>query len=166
MIVKTLSKLGFLSLFILGGSACKEPQKKIEPTVVNFKKEGELTLYKSTSDSIIATLDIEIADTSYDVETGLMYRSSMKDTQGMLFVFPSMRQRSFYMKNTEFPLDLIFLDNDHFIVSFQENAQPLDESSLPSQVPAQYVLEINAGLAEKWLLEIGDRIEYADNQQK
>lgn len=137
----------------------------MKPADVSFNKEGELTLFKSTSDSIILKLDIEIADTAYDVETGLMYRSSMKDGQGMLFVFPTMRQRSFYMKNTEIPLDLIFLDNNNFIVSFQENAQPLDESSLPSQVPAQYVLEINAGLAEKWLLEIGDRMEYS-NQQK
>ena len=88
----------------------------------------------------------------------------MEDNQGMLFVFPTMRQRFFYMKNTQIPLDLIFLNNDNFIVSFQENAKPLDESSLPSQVPAQYVLEINAGLAEKWLLEIGDRMEYSNNQ--
>lgn len=144
--------------------SCKKEQKVIKPTEIAFKKEGELTLYKSTSDSIITKFDIEIADTAYDVETGLMYRSSMKDNQGMLFVFPTMRQRSFYMKNTEIPLDIIYLDNDNFIVSFQENAKPLDESSLPSQVPAQYVLEINAGLAEKWLLEIGDRMEFVDNQ--
>ena len=159
-------KLICICLIAITISSCKKEQKVIKPTLVTFKKEGELTLYKSTSDSIITKLDIEIADTDYDVETGLMYRTSMKDNQGMLFVFPTMRQRSFYMKNTQIPLDLIFLNNDNFIVSFQENAKPLDESSLPSQVPAQYVLEINAGLAEKWLLEIGDRMEFVDNQKK
>ncbi len=157
-------KLTVICLVFITSFSCKKEQKVIKPTEISFKKEGELTLYKSTSDSIITKLDIEIADTDYDVETGLMYRTSMKDNQAMLFVFPTMRQRSFYMKNTQIPLDLIFLNNDQFIVSFQENAKPLDETSLPSQVPAQYVLEINAGLAEKWLLEIGDRMEYIDNQ--
>ena len=146
--------------------SCKEEKKAIKPIEIAFKKEGELTLYKSISDSIVATIDIEIADTDYDTQTGLMYRNTMEDNQGMLFVFPTMRERFFYMKNTKIPLDLIYLDNNKQIVSFQENARPLDEGSLPSKVPAQYVLEVNAGLAEKWLLEIGDRIEYTDNQNK
>lgn len=154
-----------ISIFILAltliFTSCKDEEKKnIKPVVIEFKKEAELTLYKSTTDSIIKTIDIEIADTDYDIQTGLMYRDSMKDNQGMLFMFPDMQQRFFYMKNTKFPLDVIYLDNNNTIVSFQENAKPLDETSLPSTVPAQYVLEINGGLAEKWLLEIGDRMEF------
>lgn len=155
-----------LLVLVLVFTSCKEETKTIKPTKISFKKEGELTLYKSTNDSIIAKLDIEIADTAYDTETGLMYRDSMEENQGMLFVFPSMQLRSFYMKNTRIPLDIIYLNAEKNIVSFQENAKPLDESSLPSQVPAKYVLEVNAGLAEKWLLEIGDRMEYTDNQKK
>jgi len=147
-----------ISCFILTG--CNNKNKEVKPVEVNFKKEGELKLYKSQSDSLIVKLDIEIADTDYDIQTGLMYRSSMQDDRGMLFVFPTMQQRYFYMRNTKFPIDLIFLDNNNFIVSFQENAKPFDESSLPSEVPAQFVLEVNAGLAEKWLLEIGDRMDY------
>lgn len=147
-------------------ASCKQDKKDMKPVEVAFKKEGNLTLYKSTSDSIITTLEIEIADTDYDVQTGLMYRSSMKDNRGMLFVFPTMRERAFYMKNTRIPLDLVYLDDKKYIVSFQENAQPFNEAALPSIVPAQYVLEINAGLAEKWLLEIGDRMEYTDLQEK
>ena len=104
--VKNLQQIQFLSLITLFFWIV------IKPTEISFKKEGELTLYKSTSDSIITKLDIEIADTDYDVETGLMYRTSMKDQQGMLFVFPTMRQRSFYMKNTLIPLDIIYLDNN------------------------------------------------------
>ena len=89
-----------------------------------------------------------------------MHRSSMQDDQGMLFIFPEETQRSFYMKNTEIPLDIIFIGADQRIVSFAENAKPLDESSLYSRVPAQYVLEVNAGLAERWLLDIGDKIVF------
>ncbi len=143
-------------------TSCKDKKKDFKQVEVAFKKEGELILYKSTSDSIITKFDIEIADTDYDVQTGLMYRTSMKGNRGMLFVFPTMRERFFYMKNTRISLDLIYLDDKKNIVSFQENAQPFNEAQLPSKVPAQYVLEVNAGLAEKWLLEIGDRMEYTD----
>lgn len=143
-------------------TSCKQSNKEVKPIEVTFKKEGELTIYKAESDSIITKLDIEIADTDYDIQTGLMYRDSMRDDRGMLFVFPTLRERFFYMRNTKFPLDLIYLNGKKFIVSFQENAKPFDESQLPSQVPAQFVLEVNAGLAEKWLLEVGDRIEYVE----
>ncbi len=159
----------YLALLVVSSicfSSCKNETKAIKPVKVSFKKEGELTLYKSTSDSIIAKLDIEIADTDYDVQTGLMYRNSMLETRGMLFVFPTMKQRFFYMKNTRIPLDLIYLDDKMNIVSFQENAQPFNEDQLPSTVQAKYVLEINAGLAEKWLLEIGDRMDYSHTQEK
>lgn len=151
-----------IGAFCFNATSCKDKNKTVKPVEVTFKKEGELTLYKAQTDSVITKLDIEIADTDYDVQTGLMYRNSMRDDRGMLFVFPTMRERFFYMKNTKFPLDLIYLDNNKKIVSFQENAKPFDETSLPSQVPAQYVLEVNAGLAQKWLLEIGDRMEYSE----
>ncbi|MFD2543630.1 DUF192 domain-containing protein [Lacinutrix gracilariae] len=143
-------------------SACKEQKKDIKPIEIPFKKEGSLTIYKAATDSIVTQLDIEIADTDYDIQTGLMYRNAMQEKQGMLFVFPTMRERFFYMKNTRIPLDLIYLDHNKHIVSFQENATPFDETSLPSRVPAQYVLEINAGLAQKWLLDVGDRIQYTE----
>jgi len=141
-------------------SSCKEENKTIKQVEVTFTKEGELTLYKGINDTIITKLDIEIAKTNQEVQTGLMYRKSMKTNQGMLFVFPQIRERSFYMKNTRIPLDLIFLDNNKTIVSFQENAKPFNEASLPSNAPAQFVLEVNAGFAEKWLLEVGDKMDY------
>lgn len=154
-----------MCLFCLSVISCRNENKQVKPVEVHFKKEGELKLYKSQSDSLIVKLEIEIADTDYEVQTGLMYRNSMKENRGMLFVFPSMQNRYFYMRNTKLPLDLIYLDQNKTIVSFQENAKPFDETSLPSQVPAQYVLEVNAGLAEKWLLEIGDRMEYTEMKQ-
>lgn len=150
----------FLFCCIFSIQSCKEDKKEIKQVEVKFKKEGELTLYKGTTDTIIAKLDIELAKTDFEIQTGLMYRESMQRNQGMLFVFPEIRERYFYMKNTRFPLDLIFLDHNKTVVSFQENAQPLDESSLPSNALAQFVLEVNAGLAEEWLLEVGDKMDY------
>lgn len=141
--------------------SCKEqPQKVIKTEPVAFKKEGELTVFRAETDSILGQVNIEIADNEYETETGLMYREEMDDDQGMLFVFPDQAMHSFYMKNTEFPLDIIFIKSDMSVASFQENAQPLSETSLSSKVPVQYVLEVNAGLVKKWSLQIGDKVEY------
>ncbi len=146
-------------IIVISLSSCKE-DKTIKPVEVSFKKEGELTLFKGTTDTIIKVFNIEVAKTDYEIQTGLMYRDSMKDNQGMLFVFNDVQPRSFYMKNTRIPLDLIFFDHNKRIVSFQENAKPMDERSLPSNTPAQFVLEVNAGTAQKLLLDVGDKMDY------
>jgi uncharacterized membrane protein (UPF0127 family) len=144
--------------------SCKEKSKKIvktEPVV--FKKEGELSIFKQKVDTLITSLSIEIAESEYETQTGLMYRESMAKDQAMLFIFPDERIHNFYMKNTAIPIDIIFIKEDLTIASFQENAKPFDETGLSSQVPVKYVLEVNAGLAQKWLLEIGDKIVYHKN---
>jgi len=89
-----------------------------------------------------------------------MYRNAMEMNQGMLFIFDDVSMHYFYMKNTQIPLDLIYLDEKRRIASFQKNAQPMNENSLSSKVPVKYVLEINAGLADKWSLAVGDSITY------
>lgn len=150
----------FLITFLLFVS-CKEDTKKVvktEPIV--FKKEGQLLIFKQKVDTLITMFDIEIAETEYETQTGLMYRESMGHDQGMLFIFPDERMHSFYMKNTEFPLDLIFIKADSTIASFHENALPYNETGLSSQTPVKYVLEVNAGLVQKWLLEVGDKINF------
>ncbi|MCB0428255.1 MAG: DUF192 domain-containing protein [Mangrovimonas sp.] len=141
-------------------TSCKnDSQSNVTKNEITFKKEGKLTLFRS-KDSVIQTLDIEIADNDYERETGLMYRHSMQEKQGMLFVFKESKPRYFYMKNTNIPLDLIYLDDKYKIVSFQKNAKPNDETTLPSHANAKYVLEINAGLADQWTLKVGDSISY------
>ena len=157
----TFKCLGIMAFGILcfNFSSCKDQEKEVKAVVITFKKEGELILKKKATDSIIKTLDIEIADDAYQTQTGLMYRDSMETHQGMLFIFPNSDYRSFYMKNTKIALDIIYLDANKSIVSIQKNAQPLNEASLPSDAPAKYVLEINAGLSDAWQLETGDYFE-------
>lgn len=158
----TLPFVYLLSIISLGlTTSCKDDKKVVETTEVSFTKEGELTLFEAETGIPLSSIDIEIADNEYETQTGLMYRSSMKENHGMLFIFEDERPRSFYMKNTQFALDLIYLNTNKTIVSFQENAQPLNESSLPSNFPAKYVLEVNAGLVAKWKLQVGDRMEYS-----
>ncbi|MCK0156402.1 DUF192 domain-containing protein [Cellulophaga sp. F20128] len=146
-------------LFIIVG--CKEkPVKIIERATATFSKEATLTITKAKDSTLALQLDIEIAETEYETQTGLMDRDSMDENQGMLFIFPDVSMHSFYMKNTKIALDLLYIDDNLKIVSFKKNAKPLDESSLSSEVPVQYVLEINAGLADKYGLEVGDRIQF------
>ncbi|WP_318342802.1 DUF192 domain-containing protein [Flagellimonas baculiformis] len=151
----------FLSILTLFLASCKsETKQALKTETVTFTKEGELSILSTETDSLKAKFDIEIAETDYETETGLMYRQSMEENQGMLFIFPNVSSRSFYMKNTEFPLDIIYVNEEMKIVSFQKNAKPYDESSLPSDVPAKYVLEINAGLSDKMQLQVGDSITF------
>lgn len=158
-LTKSIIVLALSSLLLLITS-CKEGKKIITPTEVTFKKEGELSLFKAENDSLVATFNIEIADDEYQTQTGLMNRKSMKNSNAMLFIFPDMQMRAFYMKNTLIPLDIIYLDNNKTIVSIQENAKPLDETSLPSGSPAQYVLEINGGLSQQLNIEVGDKMSF------
>lgn len=149
------------TLVVLAATSCKEKAKKPKQAKVTFNKEGELQLLKSATDSILVKLDIEIADNDFETQTGLMYRESMKTNRGMLFIFPNEQPRSFYMKNTRIALDLIYLDANKTVVSFQENAKPFNENSLPSNAAAKYVLEVNAGLVNIWQLDVGDKMTFS-----
>ncbi|AXT50923.1 DUF192 domain-containing protein [Aquimarina sp. BL5] len=155
-----------IAVFTLSIFSCKEEsEKKIITEEIQFTKEGELSIHNIV-DSIpskVVALDIEIADNDYERETGLMYRKTMEEKRGMLFIQKDFKPQSFYMKNTLIPLDIIYINDEFKIVSFQKNAKPLDETSLPSGKPAKYVLEINGGLSDKWNLKVGDSIYFKKN---
>lgn len=155
-------KAGIIVLALVVGIffSCGDDEKEsvIETAEITFKKEGELFLLKGGEQ--IKKIDIEVANTPYERETGLMYRMSMENDQGMLFIFPGEAPRSFYMKNTYISLDIIFYNKDSTVVSFHENAQPLNVTSIPSNHPAQYVLELNAGKVKEWNIEVGDKIDF------
>ena len=156
ILIITISVVGFAL------SSCKENNQKIvQPIKIDFRKDGELSVNRQ--DSLLAEFNIEIADDEYERQTGLMNRPSMNDDQAMLFIFPYEDYRSFYMKSTLIYLDIIYIDKDGEIVSIQYDAQPLDETALPSNVPAQYVLEIKAGLAKKYDLQLNDKIIYSES---
>ncbi len=158
---KVLSVAG-LSLFLsLSLTSCHDAnkEKSINTEPITFEKEGELYLIRPSGDTL-KKLDIEFAESDYEHQTGLMYRDGMEKDQGMLFVYENESQHSFYMKNTYFSLDIIYYDRDSSLVSIQQNALPRDETSLPSEGPAQYILEVNAGLSDELGLEKGDKISF------
>jgi len=160
--MKTLKTYGliFIALTVLLGSCREGPKNTVKTEPITFTKEGELSIYKAQSDSLIVKYNIEIAESDYETQTGLMYRESMEPDQGMFFIFPDVLYHSFYMKNTKIPLDLIFINEELRIASYKENAQPMDETGLSSEIPVQYVLEVNAGQRKQYSLEVGDRIAF------
>ena len=105
-------------------------------------------------DGTILTFEVEIASTPQQQAYGLMHVASLPRSAGMLFIFKKDRQRSFWMKNTLIPLDMLFFDGEGRFVSAAENTQPHSLESQLSDGPARYVLEINGGVMRQ--LRIGD----------
>ena len=105
-----------------------------------------------------ATYQVEIADTPEKAQTGLMWRESMPQNQGMLFIFPYPTIIKMWMKNTYIPLDMIFLNAQNQVIYLHKNALPLDESIISCPYPANKVLELNAGEIELKNIKVGDRL--------
>jgi len=106
-------------------------------------------------------VDVDIADTDVERSRGLSGRKYLGDYEGMLFVYESEVSNPFWMKDMLIPLDIIFIDNDDFIVDIKENQQPCEENycpSISSSEPFQYVLEVNSGFCEENSIEEGYRV--------
>jgi uncharacterized membrane protein (UPF0127 family) len=125
-----------------------------------FKKEGELLFINTTIGDTLAAIDIEIADNEQKTAQGLMYRSSMPQNAGMLFLMPNEEVQGFWMRNTYIPLDMIFINSKMEIVTIHRNTTPMLESSYISTAPALYVVEVNAGFCSKNNINEGDKIDY------
>jgi hypothetical protein len=126
-----------------------------------FTKEGELTFYSADNKPIIK-IDIEIADNEYERQLGLMKRKSMENNQGMLFIFPNEEVRSFWMRNTFIPLDMIFVNANREIVTIHKNTRVLSDQSYPSSAPSIYVVEVIGGFIDKYNIKEGDKIGWMD----
>jgi uncharacterized membrane protein (UPF0127 family) len=90
-------------------------------------------------------IDTEIAENDHDRQRGLMFRTQMADTHGMIFVFADKDDHSFWMHNTCIPLDMLFIDEDGLIVGIEENTPTLSDDTFSVGCLSKYVLEVNAG---------------------
>jgi len=126
---------------------------------IPFQKEGTLTIFP-TSNSSPLFLDIEVAENDAERMRGLMDRYNLPENAGMLFIFEKDEPRSFWMKNTFISLDIIYINSNKEIVSIQKYTQPKTTSSIPSEKPAMYVLEVNAGFTDSHGIKPGDKIEF------
>lgn len=154
--------LGLVYWFFIKEDKPKRISTNTKKYEVPFKKEGTLYLIASEGDTIKA-LDMEIADTEDQRSQGLMYRSTMSDSQTMLFVMPEERMQSFWMKNTYISLDIIFADSEGNINTIRKNTRPYSEDAVLSNEPSKFVIEVVAGFADLNGLEVGDRFTYVKN---
>lgn len=110
------------------------------------------------------TFEIELAKTPIERARGLMFRDQLPTSNGMLFVFDKPQSLVFWMKNTWIPLDMIWIDDDLKIADISHNASPNSTALVQPKTQAQYVLEINGGLAQKYGFKVGDSVTGTPNQ--
>ena len=107
---------------------------------------------------------VELADDDAERARGLMFRDAMADDRGMLFIHDAQEPQAYWMKNTRIALDILYFDNDRKLVSQQRDVPPCSLGdacpSYPSNAPARYVLELNAGQAEKLKLQDGATLTF------
>jgi hypothetical protein len=120
---------------------------------------SETLIVYSEKGSETCRLDVELAVNPADQAKGLMFRKSMDDNAGMFFIFDRDETRHFWMRNTLIPLDMIFIDNKYIVVDIHRGAKPLDEKVISSRKPARYVLEVNAGKADKCRIKPGTKVK-------
>jgi uncharacterized protein len=92
-------------------------------------------------------VDVELARDEASRERGLMYRTSMRESRGMLFSWQDERVRNFWMHNTCIPLDMLYVTNEGIIAGILEQVPTLNDSPRGVQCPVAHVLELNAGWA-------------------
>lgn len=103
-------------------------------------------------------MDVQVAATPDQRQTGLMFRKHMPQHDGMVFVFEQVTQQCFWMKNTLLPLSAAFIDDDGTIVNIKDMApQTLDSHC--SAKPVRYVLEMNRGWFAKKGIKAGTRLQ-------
>ena len=103
---------------------------------------------------------VEIADDENEMAKGLMFRQRLDESSGMLFVFSDEYYRTFWMKNTLIPLDIIFIGNDFKIAEIKYAVPCREEPCIlyKSSKPARYVLEVNGNFTIKNDIKVGNII--------
>ena len=112
------------------------------------------------NDKTQVRFNIELAVTPQERSRGLMFRESLPDRSGMLFVFDPPQPVAFWMKNTLIPLDMIFLDQTGTVMRVHEGAVPGDLTPVEGGDSVFAVLEINAGLSSRYLITPGTQMRH------
>jgi len=128
------------SLFIFLSSCDSNKSQKLPIQELTIERSGQ----------VITTVKAEIAKTQEERNKGLMYRKSLKDGHGMLFVFEKDDVLSFWMKNTFIPLSIAFIAYDGKIIDIKD-MYPQDTNSVKSSRSVRYALEAPQG----WFLRVG-----------
>lgn len=150
-----------LAIAVMGGLIyIAIPKGQKAPKGPQFTKQGELQFIARESGEVIKAIDIEVKKDPIERSTGMMWRKSMEENQGMLFIMDRPEPQSFWMRNTYIPLDIIFVGEDFKILNIRANAQPQSLEGQSSIGEALYVVEVIGGFCSKYGIEAGDEIRF------
>jgi uncharacterized membrane protein (UPF0127 family) len=144
--------LGAVAVLSAGEQAAPEATSR-----AGTAQEERLELITSSG---VHALDVEIAATPEKQALGLMYRTSLADTKGMLFPHRQPAELSMWMRNTYIPLDMVFIRADGTVHRIEARTEPFSERIISSEGPVSAVLEIAGGAAERMGLKPGDKVRH------
>ncbi len=131
--------------------------------VVAITLIGYLTTLNYKSKVIVngKTFVVDVSDTAYTKMKGLSGRAPLKENEGMIFIFDKPEKEGFWMKDMNFPIDIIWIDENLTVNHLEKSVSP---STYPNifypPTPSKYVLEVLAGQAEEMGLKVGDKVQF------
>ena len=149
--MKRFSKLAAITILAWSTTIQSDELPDFEDT---FEKD---VLIVEAADQGCFKFDVFIAATNAQQQRGLMFVRDMPAMTGMLFIYRRASVRGIWMKNTYIPLDILFARGDGTVTSIVANAEPLSLTSMSSSEPINFVLELNAGTAERLGIKVGSR---------
>lgn len=135
----------------------------IMPTAINAQHGPQSRLPTIELSAHMYVIQAEVAQTAQEQSQGLMYRQSMGDHEGMLFIYDRLEIRCFWMRNTLIPLTIAFLSDDGTIVNMRD-MEPKTEKPHCSTRPVRFALEMNQGWFNKRSMQPGFRIQGLPNR--
>ena len=134
---------------------CFDEEKcKPIPKGHKVRKDGELVKCESF---MMIPLNVEIPRNQTEFDMGLMFRESLEQNSGMLFVFEDVGEKFFHMKDTMIPLDVAFINEEGIVESIKQ-LHPLNTVPVSSDADVLYALEVNRGWFAENKVEVGDKI--------
>lgn len=132
-----------------------DPRCPADPTGNPKLRTGKVIFLEASAPEVL----VELAENDDDRQRGLMYRKSMPENSGMLFVFQERTNHSFWMHNTCIPLDMLFIDRDGTIMGIEENTPTMSDRTHQVGCPSTYVLELNAGWTRSHGVKAGQKVK-------
>jgi uncharacterized membrane protein (UPF0127 family) len=158
--------LGIVVFAISGVAASDGPPLKL-PADVQPVTFASGIVFIHTRSGEMHRLDVEIAETEAQRQRGLMYRTSMREESGMLFIFTEEREGGFWMFNTRIPLSVAYAGDDGVIFQVidmkpcaSRHAAVCARQDYPARAPFRYGLEVNQGFFARRGIDVGDRLEF------
>jgi uncharacterized protein len=132
---------------------------KFAPVALAKMRTDQLAIEKSGGGAPV-TFTVERAETDQEKALGLMFRTSLKDNEGMLFNYGRAFNVTMWMRNTYIPLDMLFIRADGIIHRIEVRAEPLSERVISSEGDVSAVLEIAGGASERLGIKAGDKVRH------